>query len=50
MAIGGDFTRSVGEWKRGDEKVMGSFGVKDRDLEGHMLDFAQSTEMAVVNI
>ncbi|KAK3524879.1 hypothetical protein QTP86_011079 [Hemibagrus guttatus] len=35
---------------RGDEEVMGKFGVKERNLEGEMVvDFAKRMDMAVVN-
>ncbi|KAK3538494.1 hypothetical protein QTP86_006194 [Hemibagrus guttatus] len=35
---------------RGDEEVMGKFGVKQRNLEGQMVvDFAKRIDMAVVN-
>ncbi|KAK3566553.1 hypothetical protein QTP86_000616 [Hemibagrus guttatus] len=50
VVIGADFNGHVGEGKRGDEEVMGKFGVKERNLEGQMLvDFAKRIDMAVVN-
>ncbi|KAI5094267.1 hypothetical protein C0J45_15991 [Silurus meridionalis] len=45
-----DFNGHVGEGNRGDEKVMGTYGLKERNVEGQMVvDFAKSMEMAVVN-
>ncbi|KAK3543276.1 hypothetical protein QTP70_014062, partial [Hemibagrus guttatus] len=50
VVIGADFNGHVGEGNRGDEEVMGKFGVKDRNLEGQMVvDFAKRMDMAVVN-
>ncbi|KAK3568690.1 hypothetical protein QTP86_013449 [Hemibagrus guttatus] len=50
VVIGADFNGHVGEGNRGDEEVMGKFGVKERNLEGQMLvDFAKRMDMAVVN-
>ncbi|KAK3549087.1 hypothetical protein QTP70_031342 [Hemibagrus guttatus] len=50
VVIGADFNGHVGEGNRGDEEVMGKFGVKKRNLEGQMVvDFAKRMDMAVVN-
>ncbi|KAK3524421.1 hypothetical protein QTP70_027975 [Hemibagrus guttatus] len=50
VAIGADFNGQVGEGNRGDEGVMGKFGVKERNLEGQMVvDIAKRMDMAVVN-
>ncbi|KAK3517204.1 hypothetical protein QTP70_001065, partial [Hemibagrus guttatus] len=50
VVIGTDFNGHVGEGNRGDEEVMGKFGVKERNLEGQMVvDFAKRMDMAVVN-
>ncbi|KAK3540585.1 hypothetical protein QTP70_034343 [Hemibagrus guttatus] len=50
VVIGADFNGHVGEGNRGDEQVMGTFGVKERNLEGQMVvDFAKRMDMAVVN-
>ncbi|KAK3556619.1 hypothetical protein QTP70_010813 [Hemibagrus guttatus] len=50
VVIRTDFNGHVGEGNRGDEEVMGKFGVKERNLEGQMVvDFAKRMDMAVVN-
>ncbi|KAF7706682.1 hypothetical protein HF521_019936, partial [Silurus meridionalis] len=50
LVIGADFNRHVGEGTRGDEEVMGRYGLKERNVEGQMVvDFAKRMEMAVVN-
>ncbi|KAK3528293.1 hypothetical protein QTP86_030755, partial [Hemibagrus guttatus] len=50
VVIGADFNGHVGEGNRGDEEVMGKFGVKERNLEGPMVvDFAKRMDMGVVN-
>ncbi|KAK3551371.1 hypothetical protein QTP70_016656, partial [Hemibagrus guttatus] len=50
VVIGADFNGHVGEGNRGDEEVMGKFGVKKRSLERQMVvDFAKRMDMAVVN-
>ena len=50
VVIGADFNGHVGEGNRGDEYVMGRFGLQDRNTEGQMVvDFAKRMEMAVVN-
>ena len=50
VVIGADFNGHVGAGNRGDEEVMGRFGIQERNAEGQMLvDFAKRMEMAVVN-
>ncbi|KAF7694174.1 hypothetical protein HF521_007927 [Silurus meridionalis] len=50
LVIGADFNGYVGEGNRGDEEVMGRYGLKERNVEGQMVvDFAKRMEMAVVN-
>ncbi|KAK3508458.1 hypothetical protein QTP70_030248, partial [Hemibagrus guttatus] len=38
VVIGPDFNGHVGEGNTGDEEVMGKFGVKERNLEGQMVN------------
>ncbi|KAF7649688.1 hypothetical protein LDENG_00137590 [Lucifuga dentata] len=50
VVIGADFNGHVGAGNRGDEEVMGKFGIQDRNAEGQMVvDFAKRMEMAVTN-
>ncbi|KAI5610092.1 hypothetical protein C0J50_5445 [Silurus asotus] len=51
LVIGVDFNGHVGEGNRGDEKVMGRYGLKEKNLEGRVVvDFAKMRmKMAVVN-
>ena len=40
----------VGDGNKGDEQVMGRFGIQDSNEEGQMVeDFAKRMEMTVVN-
>ncbi|KAF3688243.1 Craniofacial development protein 2 p97 bucentaur protein [Channa argus] len=49
VVIGEYFNGYVGEGNRGDENVMGRFGLQDRNAEGQMVvDFGKRMEMAVV--
>ena len=49
--IGSDFSGQVGEGNRGDEEVMGRFGIEDKNTKGQMVvDFAKRMRIAVVNI
>lgn len=44
-----DFNGHAGEGNKGDENLMGRFGLQDRNTEGQMvLDLAKQMEMAVV--
>ena len=46
VVIGADFNGHVGEDNRGDEEVMGRFGIQDRNAKGQMVgDFAKRIEM-----
>ncbi|KAK3560441.1 hypothetical protein QTP86_008438 [Hemibagrus guttatus] len=50
VVIGADFNGHVDEGNKGDDEVMGKFGVKERNLEGQMVvDLAKRMDMAVVN-
>ena len=50
VVIGADFNGHVGNGHRGDEDVMGRYGVKERIPEGQrVVDFAKRTNMTVVN-
>ncbi|KAI5614476.1 hypothetical protein C0J50_9063 [Silurus asotus] len=50
LVIGADLNGHVGEGNRGDEEVMGRYGLKEWNVEGQMVvDFAKRMEMAVVN-
>ena len=50
VVIGADFNGHVGEGNRGNENIMGRYGDKARNAEGHMVvDFATKMEMAVLN-
>ena len=50
VVIGADFNGHIGEGNRGDEEVLGRFGIQDRNAEGQMVvDFAKKMEMARVN-
>ncbi|XP_061621461.1 uncharacterized protein LOC133474126 [Phyllopteryx taeniolatus] len=50
VVIGADCNGHVGEGNKGDEEVMGKYGIQERNLEGQMVvDFATRMQMAVVN-
>ena len=48
--IGADLNGHVGEGNTGDERVMGRYGVRERNEEGQrIVDFAKKMDMAVLN-
>ncbi|KAF7651843.1 hypothetical protein LDENG_00104720, partial [Lucifuga dentata] len=50
VVIGADFNGHVGAGNRGDEEVMGKFGIQEKNAEGQMVvDSAKRMEMAVTN-
>ncbi|KAI5607674.1 hypothetical protein C0J50_9936, partial [Silurus asotus] len=50
LVIGADLNGHVGQGNRGDEEVMGRYGLKKWNVKGQMVvDFAKRMEMAVVN-
>ncbi|KAI5087244.1 hypothetical protein C0J45_22643 [Silurus meridionalis] len=50
LVIGAGFNGHVGEGNRGDEEVMGRYGLKEKNVEGQMVvDFAKRMEMEVMN-
>ncbi|XP_065658437.1 craniofacial development protein 2-like [Hydra vulgaris] len=50
LILGAYFNGHVGEGNSGDEKVIGRYGVKERNTEGQMVvDFAKRIKMAVFN-
>ncbi|KAG2462366.1 CFDP2 protein, partial [Polypterus senegalus] len=50
VVIGLDFNGHVCEGNRGDEEVMGTYGVNERNEKGQrIVDFAKRMDMAVVN-
>ena len=50
VMIGADLNGHVGEGNRGDEEVIGRYGVGERNFEGQMVvDFVKRMRMAVVN-
>ena len=51
MVIGADFKFHIVETDRGDEEVLGRFGLKKMNMKGLIVvDFAKRIEMTVVNI
>ena len=50
MVIGADLNGHVGEGNTGDERVMGRYGIRERNEEGQrIVDFAKRMDMAVLN-
>ena len=50
VVIGADLNSHVGEGNTGDERVMGRYGVRERNEEGQrIVDFAKRIDMAVLN-
>lgn len=50
LFIGADFNGHVGQGNRGDEAVVGRYGLKERNEGGQtVVDFAKRMDMAVVN-
>ena len=50
VVIGADLNGHVGEGNTGDERVMGRYGVRERNEEGQrIVDFAKRMDMAVLN-
>ena len=50
VVIVADFNGHVGAGNRGDEEVIGRFGLQERNAEGRMVvDYAKRMEIAVVN-
>ena len=50
VVIGADFNGHVGKRNRGDEDVMGAYGVNERNAIGQrVVDFAKRMDMTVAN-
>ena len=50
VVIGADLNGHVGKEKTGDERVMGRYGLRERNEEGQgIMDFAKRMGMAVLN-
>ena len=50
VVIGADLNGHVGEGNTGDERVMGKYGVREKNEEGQrIVDFAKRMDMAVLN-